>query len=61
MQRMTQEWQLINLQIKIQPEAIADVYTTVLEIISPVTQSIQTTNLVLKEINENTADDNEQQ
>jgi hypothetical protein len=58
-QRMAQGWQLINLQIKTQAEAISDIYTTVSETLPPIIQSIQIINNTIKETNGNPADDNE--
>ncbi|CAF2962996.1 unnamed protein product [Rotaria sp. Silwood2] len=60
-QKMVQGWQLINLQIKTQAEAISDVYTTVSETLPVIIQSIQTINYVMKEMNGNTINDNERQ
>jgi hypothetical protein len=60
-QKMVQAWHLINLQIKTQAEAISDVYTTVSDTLPPIIQAIQTINHVMKEMNRNTADDNERQ
>ena len=60
-QKMVQGWQLINLQIKTQAEAISDVYATVAETLPSMIQSIQIINQVVKELNGNTTNDNERQ
>ena len=60
-QKMTQEWQLFNLQVKTQAEAISDIYTTVAEILPPMIQCIQIMNQVMNEMNSVTGDDKERQ
>ncbi|CAF1431221.1 unnamed protein product, partial [Didymodactylos carnosus] len=61
MKRIAQGWQLLNLQIKTQAEAVIDVYTVVCEIVPPITQSIQIVNQVLEKVNCNVNDVNERQ
>ncbi|CAF3332782.1 unnamed protein product [Rotaria sp. Silwood2] len=60
-QRLTQGWQLINLQFETQAEAILDIYTTLSEILPPVIHTIQKINHVVKETNKFDADENERQ
>ncbi len=60
-QKMFQCWQIVNLQIKSQADAITDIYSAVTETLPPITQSIQIIINVMKELNRTTADENERQ
>jgi hypothetical protein len=57
---MTQTWQLIHLQMKSQSDAITNLYTTVKETLTLIIQSIQTISNVMKRINRNLEDKDEQ-
>lgn len=60
LQKMTQTWQLVHLQMKSQTDAITNLYTTVNETLIPIIQSIQTISSVMKKLNQNLKDKEEQ-
>lgn len=61
LQKMTQTWQLIHLQMKSQSDAVTNLYSTVKETLTPIIQSIQTISNVMKKLNRNLEDKDEQQ
>ncbi|UJR18407.1 hypothetical protein I4U23_005312 [Adineta vaga] len=60
-QKMVEEWQLFNLQIKTQAEAMSDMYTNINEIIPPMLQSIEITNQVMEKFNNEMTNKKEKQ
>jgi hypothetical protein len=61
LQKMTQTWQLIHVQMKSQSDAITNLYTTVNETLTPIIQSIQTMSNVMKSLSRKLDDKDEQQ